>query len=83
MTGKIIQLINGCFMFEVSGNGGKNKVLLLSNKNDYLYTFLACDFFLSAASDLEQSHLSVAKAVIAKISLQIRHSMDALAKLFC
>ena len=26
MTGKIIQLINGCFMFEVSGNDGKNKV---------------------------------------------------------
>jgi hypothetical protein len=25
MTGKIIQLINGCFMFEVSGNDGKNK----------------------------------------------------------
>ena len=35
-------------MFEVSGNGGKNKVFLLSNKNDYLYTFLACDFFLSS-----------------------------------
>ena len=48
MTGKIIQLINGCFMFEVSGNGGKNKVFLLSNKNDHLYTFLACDFFLSS-----------------------------------